>query len=618
VAEQYESVKNQGPNIDIQLYPDAVLKGAEAGQIIGSPLKSALTGATEGVSNYIKDTQGFQQIAANDTTNQINSDPDVIDARKTDITAGADLKEAQASTAQLQNELDTKNNDLNTQLTNADLQNKLNDANNQLTINSLSTLPQQSPDDIQTKLNDPNVQAAWAQHPDQAIQTLTALSGRKDIDQGQIQNMYSRYTAAAQLKNQADINKSNVEFANKQMLTNADKFDHAKGAALTTFGNDALNTTDGDGFEVVPADMYPTKPDPTDPSKRVLISDLKNGGYQMNTIPDSQKSIDQPWMAIANGKVVKQNMSYLEAQASKKDLDTWKEGLGYQQLIANGGTSVTGVRSVGGLKPGLPSPIAAQNTGTGLAGAAPTPAPDTSSGPMQSTGPAATDDQSGAGQFTPVDSSKFNQNVTADVDARNQQIFGKNGAPPQTYELAKQMVQKNRTKGVSATASTAVPTPTNAPTLSVSTPAPAGTAPDMGAVATPTPDLNPSEEVTPTAMATPTATPTATDTQTPDQTATSTSTPYVDSIHPVSSVAANEDHLSNLLGGANVNLQLASYDMSNRTVPAVETGIIKKINSIPAMANQAALIKGLVAIESSGNPNAVGPMTKYGTAGGCL
>lgn len=65
-------------------------------------------------------------------------------------------------------------------------------------------------------------------------------------------------------------------------------------------------------------------------------------------------------------------------------------------------------------------------------------------------------------------------------------------------------------------------------------------------------------------------------------------------------------HLSDLMGGADVqlNVGLKTSPVSYETVATV--------NALPAMKNRSALLKGLVSVESAGNPNAVSPAGAVG------
>lgn len=65
-------------------------------------------------------------------------------------------------------------------------------------------------------------------------------------------------------------------------------------------------------------------------------------------------------------------------------------------------------------------------------------------------------------------------------------------------------------------------------------------------------------------------------------------------------------HLSSLMGGADVRLNtgISKSPVSYKTIAAV--------NALPALKNKSALLKGIVSIESAGNPNAVSPAGAVG------
>lgn len=67
---------------------------------------------------------------------------------------------------------------------------------------------------------------------------------------------------------------------------------------------------------------------------------------------------------------------------------------------------------------------------------------------------------------------------------------------------------------------------------------------------------------------------------------------------PLGSVAYGAQHLSQVLGGANVTLYTTVHK------PQATKRVIDRINNIPVLKDKPALIKGLVAVESAGNPNA--------------
>jgi hypothetical protein len=90
MAEQYSSFQGREPNIDINLYPNAMNQGIAAGNAQKSVVSSVVQGAVQGVQTGMGIVQGFQQIQKNANELAISSDPQVQQAEKdTRIAAGA-------------------------------------------------------------------------------------------------------------------------------------------------------------------------------------------------------------------------------------------------------------------------------------------------------------------------------------------------------------------------------------------------------------------------------------------------------------------------------------------------------------------------------------------------
>jgi hypothetical protein len=90
MAEQYSSFQGKEPNIDINLYPNAMNQGIAAGNAQKSVVSSVIQGGIEGVKTGMGIVQGFQQIQSNANALAVSSDPQVQQAEKdTRIAAGA-------------------------------------------------------------------------------------------------------------------------------------------------------------------------------------------------------------------------------------------------------------------------------------------------------------------------------------------------------------------------------------------------------------------------------------------------------------------------------------------------------------------------------------------------
>lgn len=90
MAEQYASFQGREPNIDINLYPNAMNQGIAAGNAQKSVVSSVIQGAVQGAQTGIGIVQGIQQIQSNANALAVSSDPQVQQAEKdTRIAAGA-------------------------------------------------------------------------------------------------------------------------------------------------------------------------------------------------------------------------------------------------------------------------------------------------------------------------------------------------------------------------------------------------------------------------------------------------------------------------------------------------------------------------------------------------
>lgn len=96
MAEQYASFNSKEPNIDVNLFVNAMTAGINAGNAQKTPLQAVVGGITGGIEKGIQTVQGIQEIELNAAKIDVATDPAVIQAQKDKAIADAQIAQAQA------------------------------------------------------------------------------------------------------------------------------------------------------------------------------------------------------------------------------------------------------------------------------------------------------------------------------------------------------------------------------------------------------------------------------------------------------------------------------------------------------------------------------------------
>lgn len=106
MAEQYPVFNRQGPNIDVNLYVNALTQGIAAGNAQKTMTDQIVSGISGGISSGISTAQGVQAIRANNATLDYSEDPGVQQAKKDETVAQGNAAKRADETAALTQETD--------------------------------------------------------------------------------------------------------------------------------------------------------------------------------------------------------------------------------------------------------------------------------------------------------------------------------------------------------------------------------------------------------------------------------------------------------------------------------------------------------------------------------
>lgn len=106
MAEQYPVFNRAGPNIDVNLYVNALTQGIAAGNAQKSTTGAIFEGISEAIGGGIKTAQGVQAIRANEAALAVSEDEEVIQARKDQAIATGNAAKRADQTAAATEEVD--------------------------------------------------------------------------------------------------------------------------------------------------------------------------------------------------------------------------------------------------------------------------------------------------------------------------------------------------------------------------------------------------------------------------------------------------------------------------------------------------------------------------------
>lgn len=582
MAEQYQSFQGKEPNIDVNLFVNALTQGVAAGNAQKNTLSAISQGVTGGINNAVSVASGVEQVKAQINANAVSGDEAVIEAKKQQQIGAGQVAAAQGQNAELEAQVQRDNEQIAIQEKTDALQvaaglaaQKLGDMNNKRDIGKILTAPSSDPNAANSIFENPEYFGTLQRDPDFANQAIAQLEA-KGADPAVIKRARSTFDAIALQK----IRQKSL--ADEEQLTRRAQFETENQAALATHSLGGLkdfDTINKEGVNYQDWHIVPRSSVQIGPNGRIVMDpNTKAPASNTNVSVNDDKSS----MLIHGDRVAAPYLSQSEATAQQRNLDIWKA-----RKAALGAPTVNSNE--------LPADAAKNappgDTGLGLAKGAATPG------------------------------STSNNNIVEAAKARNAQFQQGATAAGQAASYTGMIGQGNSIVN------------SNAPVQSyINTPQSVAVAPGVPKITQPiapdyTPDPYapgreeidvPSAKATKTSQTTPepvktsqaVSTATATPTQTPEETTAipvppapkfpDIPVPPAPKLPDFGSVEHAEDRLSAMVGTP-VQLNTA---ISTPSVVSVNT--VKKIAAIPALDNAPAYFKGMAAVESAGNPNAVG------------
>lgn len=536
MAEQYASFQGKEPNIDVNLFVNALTQGIAAGNAQKTTFGAIAGGISDAISGGIQTAQGVQAIRANEAILEVAEDPAVIEARKQGAIGQGQVQAQQGAQAELQQKVLEANQEtaelvLTDKLKNEALiaEQTLGDTKTKQAV--MAAIARGAPEELNSILNDPGVRGTFSRDTGFAVQSIAGMQGK--ADPALIDSVYKQVDAVELEKRRANALQDQAKRKQIAAEKNDEEFTQSQYSLQGLQGVADVMTKPG--FKPQSLKLYP--------EDSVVRSGNKlqtQDGVVVKSVPVGPTSTDKGYI-LAYGDTVLDTLNRDEGRNYGAILENFKKGAAARpDLYPTDTTPETEV---------LPADAALRTEGTGLAArAAPLPATATNQNIIDA-------------------ARKRNADAAAVAQSRGQS---------QSYEaMVVQGTNIPRQQPVAAppyiSTSQTVKTDPAVPALTRPVQSPGAMTPNSAATETP--------EATPTAEKTPEGAETPKPTQ-------------------IGTVPYAEEHLSKALGGANVTLNTAIEK------PQATKAVVDKINAIPSLANKPAFLKGIVAIESAGNPNA--------------
>lgn len=535
MAEQYASFYGREPNIDINLFPNATSAGISQGNAQPSTFGAVLGGLQQGIQSGIATAQGVQAIRQNENTiaasaaaNEINTDPEVIDAKKKIIIAQGNAAERGDYIGGLETEIVKANEDTFRLEKTAELEAKAaqaiqtrDDLINKREINAGLN----SPGNAEMILTNPSFMGTMSRDTAFANQVIGRLEAQ-GADPTLIKQARAQFDAVELQKRRAEQLQQESQLRQKYAIENQNQAQEAIASLGSLPGFD--ETSKGKNFDYRKVNIYPAKGVSfkqtadglqleTDASGNILRNPLPADEVPSYVMSYGTKIIE-PYLSSEDGRHFQKQLNTYKTWGKTQNWPTYDDAPG---PVPTGGSTPLRTDNIGLAASATPAPVAAPTPGatTPALVAAPTP---------------------GA----------TNENIIAAARQRNEAAFkvAQSAGQGSSYEA---LVSQG-----AATVRRTMPAPDYLKTPQ-NTPVPLGTP----AVTIPAP-----------------------------------STAEL----PPDNIEAGEERLSQVLGGAPVKLNVSTFSK-----PIYNEKTIQRVNSIPALDNQPALLKGLVVTESGGNPEIV-------------
>lgn len=506
MAEQYASFQGKEPNIDVNLFVNALTQGIAAGNAQKTTLGAIAEGISGGIKTGIATTEGIQEIRANAANLEVNTDDEVIQARKDKIKADAEIAQAEAKAKSAEDASITIAKVATAKTQAAEAEQKLGDIKVQQTVGE--ALSRRSPEELNSILNDPNVLGTMRRNTAFGNQVLAGARGV--ADPALINNIAQQIDAVELQKQRASMLEDQARRKQIAADKNEDEFTQAQYSLQGLQG--VPDVMGRPGFVPSKLKIFP------EDSVRVVNGRLETSNGAVVRQPQVGPISADKGYVLAYGDQVLDTLNHDEGRNYSGILENFKKGAAARPdkyPVANEPTTEV-----------VSSDAAIRTENLGLAGNVPTPV----------AGPA------------PV----TNADIVAAAKQRNERFRNQAIASGQGNSYTGLMNQgaalsKQNTRAVAPpyiSSSQAVKSDPNVPPITVPT-------------VTPVPDKK-----------------------------------------SVGTIPFAEQHLSQVLDGAKVKIN------TDIQIPQATADVVQKINATPALANRPALIKGLVAVESAGNPNA--------------
>lgn len=223
MAEQYASFQGKEPNIDVNLFVNALTQGIAAGNAQKTTFGAIATGITQGIKGGIDTAQGIQTIRANAAKLEVEEDPEVIQARKDKIKADAEIAKAEAKTKANNDSIEAQAKRAKAEADLEESKQKVSDINIQKTVGD--ALRRRSPEELNSILNDPGVQDYMRRNRESGNQILAGATGV--ADPALVKNMQDQINATQREAAKIQLDKERENALQTEAIKQREKIDQA-------------------------------------------------------------------------------------------------------------------------------------------------------------------------------------------------------------------------------------------------------------------------------------------------------------------------------------------------------------------------------------------------------
>lgn len=306
MAEQYASFQGREPNIDVNLFVDAVSKGINQGNASPGVAASIFKGISQGIESYVDISAKMANTEAQQIQNDVNSAPEVIQARKDSIVGQSQVDQLAGYNARLDQQVQEsdeiialRNHASSQEAKQVENQQKINDFNAQQ--NLTAAIASKDPAVMNAALQDGNSLSVMFRDPKVGNSIVTAMKGA-GADPYLVDNVSKALNEVEKQKQLDNLVRDSLRHTQAEALKKQDKISEATATLNINPQISSVMVKGADGapfdpnrFDIVPAGFTQMK------NGQIQYDDR---GRPLVSNDASLNSDDKRYFATYNGKVI--------------------------------------------------------------------------------------------------------------------------------------------------------------------------------------------------------------------------------------------------------------------------------------------------------------------------